>query len=366
MMICLFCKKEIPDGSSYCNHCGRKQERSRHRLPNGSGTVYKRGSTYTVKVRHWNGAQLVSMTKGGYKTKREALASVPSMMDKVRLHQTDKIGFCDMWEKVKQTERYKNLSEDKKNAWKYAYQKCGILYSVKDIREIRYEHLQALVSGLTYYPAKDIKTVLGAMYQLAEKMDLCDKNYAAMIELPKNEAQKEKEVFTNDEIQKIWNCSEPFADYILIMLYCGLRPVEMRNLKAEDVHLEEKYLTGGRKTELAKKMWIVIPDVIIHLFEDFRPWKLGKNAFEERFAKTLKAAGIERDLTPGCCRHTFVTNLTLVEDSTAMIQKAARHTKYQTTLNYTHIPIKDVRETVNKLDNIIPLSTKCQHSASND
>ena len=354
-MNCLFCKKEIPEGSRFCNHCGRKQERSGHRMPNGSGTVYKRGQTYTAQVQRWSGGSRVSLSKGGYKTKREAYAAVPALLDKVRLHQTDRIGFCDLWEKVKQTERYKNLSEDKKKAWAYAYKKCASLNAVKDLREVRYEHLQSIVTGLTYYPAKDVKTVLGAMYQLAEKMDLCDKNYAAMIELPRNETQKEKEVFTNEEIQKIWNCSDPFADYILIMLYCGLRPVEMRNLNAEDVHLEEKYLTGGRKTELAKKMWIVIPDVIIHLFENFTPWTLGKNAFEARFAKTLKAAGIDRALTAGCCRHTFVTNLTLVEDSTAMIQKAARHTKYQTTLNYTHIPIKDVRETVNKLDKVINL-----------
>ena len=338
-------------------HCGRKQERKGHRMPNGSGTVYKRGQNYTAQIKRWNGEKYISLSKGGFKTKREAYAAVPALLEKVQLHRTEKIGFCELWEKVQQTERYKNLSQDKQSAWRYAYQKCKPLYGVTDMRDIRYEHLQAIVSGLTYYPARDVKIVLTAMYQLAEKMDLTDKNYAAMIELPKLGQTHEKEIFTNEEIRLLWLCDDPFRDYILIMLYCGLRPIEMRKLRAEDVHLEDKYLTGGQKTELAKKMRIAIPDVILPLFENFQPWTLGKNAFENAFAATLAKAGITRKLTPGCCRHTFVTDLTLVEDSTAMIQKAARHTKYQTTLNYTHIPINDVRETVNKLDNVINLGS---------
>lgn len=367
MMNCLFCKKPIPDGSAFCNHCGRKQERKNHRLPNGSGTVYKRGQTYTAQIQRWNGTDRVSLTKGGFKTKREALAYVPELISQVTLGKTERIGFCELWERLQETERYKNLSEDKKGAWGYAYRKCGSLYSVKDMREIRYEHLQSIVQGMTFYPARDVKTVLSAMYQLAMKLELADKNYAEMIELPKLGPSKEKEIFTEDEIMKIWDCDDSFCDYILIMTYCGLRPVEMRKLRTEDIHLEERYMTGGQKTEHSRKSRIAIPTAVVPILKRFKPVTYGKTMFERYFSRALKNAGIERELTPGCCRHTFVTWLTETEDSAAVIQKAARHTKYQTTLGYTHLDIGDVQEAVDRMaDNIIKLPTNHLHSASND
>ncbi len=43
-MLCRKCKKEIEEGSNFCNHCGAKQEYSRSgkKRGNGEGTVYKR------------------------------------------------------------------------------------------------------------------------------------------------------------------------------------------------------------------------------------------------------------------------------------------------------------------------------------
>lgn len=347
-MTCLYCKKEIPDSSIYCNWCGRKQTRSSHRQPNGAGTVYKRGQTWTAKIRYWDGEKFASKTKGRFRTKKEAYAAVPGLLAEVKLNKTERISFVNLWQRLQTTERFLSLSQSKKDAWKYAYEKCKPLHGVKDFREIRYEHLQPLLKGLNYYPARDIKVMLSALYQLAEKYELCDKNYARMLELPKLNS-KEKEIFTNEELSKIWNCTDPFRDYILIMCYCGLRPVEMRKLKKEDMHLEDEFMTGGQKTDLSKRSRIAIPNILVPILENFQPFPLGKSSFEKRFANCLRNAGIDRKLTPGCCRHTFVTLLTSVESSTAMIQKAARHTRYETTLNYTHIPIEDVKATVNKL-----------------
>ena len=195
-MNCLFCKKDIPEQSQYCMFCGRKQERSHHRLPNGSGTVYKRGQTYTVSMRYWNGSYRASISKGGFKTKRDALAYAPELQKQIVHGRTQKISFVDLFGKVQETVRYQKLSDEKKAAWKYAFAKCSALYGCKDVRSLRYEHLKKCIDGLTYYPARDVKVLLSAMYQLAMKMELVDKNYAEMLELPKLE-QNEKDVFSN-------------------------------------------------------------------------------------------------------------------------------------------------------------------------
>lgn len=348
-MNCLFCKKDIPENAKYCCYCGRKQERSKSRHSNGSGSVYKRGQTYTAVIRYWDGTKFTSKSKGGFKTKKEAYAAARELSENVKLRRTEAMSFVDLYEKLQQTERYKRLSDDKKKTWKYAFMKCSRLWPVKDFREIRYENLASCIEGLTYYPARDVKVLLNAMYQLADKLELCDKNYAVLLELPQMGEAREKEIFTDEELRRLWECEDPFRDYILIMIYTGLRPVEMRKLRTEDIHLKAGYMMGGQKTELSKKSRIVYPRIIIPLLENFKPWTLGKTQFERRFEEVLDKCGIMRGLTPGCCRHTFITRLTEVEDSAAVIQKAARHTKYQTTLNYTHLPMEDVGEAVNKL-----------------
>ena len=346
-MNCLFCKKEIPEQSQYCMFCGRKQERSHHRLPNGSGTVYKRGSTYTVKVVKYGNGFKREITKGGFKTKREAYAYAETLRNEADMKLPDAISFCDLWEKLKKSERYLKLSDEKKRAWKYAYEKCKTLYQCADVRDLRFEHMQRLLEGLTFYPARDIKVMLNAMMTLAQKYDYVDKNYAALMELPKKE-EKEKEVFTDLELKQIRDSADPFKAYILIMCYCGLRPIEMLNLNNEDIHIMERDMYGGRKTELGKASKIAIPEAVVEYLMRYIPWTAGKNAFYDKFHEFLKQEGI-RDMTPGCCRHTFVTRLSQVSDNVATIQKAARHTKYQTTLGYTHMSIDDVLEEVNKL-----------------
>lgn len=347
MNCCIYCKKKIPAGSTYCNWCGKKQVRDFHRKSNGAGTVYKRGTTYTVKVTKYANGIKREVTKGGFKTRKEAYEHAMVLRDDLDLKRTEAISFSDLWEKLKTTERYLKLSADKKDTWKYAYNKCEPLYQCKDVRELRFENFQKLVDGLTYYPARDIKTVLKAMMRLAQKYDQVDKNYAELIELPPN-FEKEKDIFTDLELKKICASKDPFKAYIIIMCYCGLRPIEMLNLRQEDIHIMERFMYGGRKTELGKASKIAIPETAAPYLTDFDPWTKGKNKFYDRFHEFLKAEGI-RDLTPGCCRHTFVTRLSQASDNVAVIQKAARHTHYQTTLGYTHMNIDDVLTEVNKL-----------------
>ena len=78
---CMKCKKEIPEGASYCPWCGKKQVQG-HRgksRGNGQGYAYQRGKTWTAR---WTVACYLDenekmhqkvKTKGGFATKRAAL-----------------------------------------------------------------------------------------------------------------------------------------------------------------------------------------------------------------------------------------------------------------------------------------------------
>ncbi|MFR8294836.1 MAG: zinc-ribbon domain-containing protein [Ruminococcus sp.] len=44
-MLCKKCRKEIPDGSIYCNYCGKKQETTKRKVrrrPRGAGCIRHR------------------------------------------------------------------------------------------------------------------------------------------------------------------------------------------------------------------------------------------------------------------------------------------------------------------------------------
>lgn len=52
------------------------------------------------------------------------------------------------------------------------------------------------------------------------------------------------------------------------MIYTGLRPKELLEILAENVHLEEKYMTGGMKTEAGKDRIIPLNDKTIPLVKN--------------------------------------------------------------------------------------------------
>ena len=345
-MNCKFCRKTIEDDSVYCRFCGRKCSESWHRHANGTGTVYKRGNTYTVRIREFANGKHIDRTKGGFRTKKEAYQYADTLMRR----NDHKIGFVELWEKYKDSEKFKKLSPAKQNQRDIAYRKLKSLESVKDVRTIEYGQLQDLISDKTHYVAKDMKQVLSSMFDLGMRYKLCETNPAALLELPQLH-EKERQIFTDNELAKIWKSENPFKDYVLIMCYTGLRPIELRMMEKKDINLEKRYVTAGRKTELGKASRIAFPDAILPMMERFETPNGTKVTFEKHFRDFLASLGITGK-TPYCCRHTFVTNLSKVTDSIAILKSAARHTDYQTTLRYTHLNTDEVASVVNKLSTL--------------
>ena len=52
------------------------------------------------------------------------------------------------------------------------------------------------------------------------------------------------------------------------MIYTGLRPTELLEIQTENVHLDEKYMVGGMKTEAVKDRIIPLNDKIIPLVKN--------------------------------------------------------------------------------------------------
>lgn len=329
---------------------------------NGQGTVYKRGNTWTAEVRTFTGTVRQRKRKGGFQFKKDAVAYLPTLAAALSNAPVKTISFPELWEKWKETQTFKQLSKEKQDAYRIAYNKMQPLHALKDVRLASYDMQAEIIRPLSYYPARDVKRVLNGMFELALRMECVEKNFAPLLELPPIQ-EATKTIFTDEQIELIKRSDDPFADYVLLMIYMGLRPVELRGLTVDDVHFDEHYTDGGRKT--AKDIPIAISDeaepVLRRICDRASSGKLctlSNDGFYNAFYALLSTLGIQSmdyngkgKITPYSCRHTFVTRLTRKGATQPMIQKAARHTSYKTTQRYTHLDITDVLTVLNDVGN---------------
>ncbi len=344
------------------------KERKPRARGNGQGTAFKRGNTWTAQVtigitKDENGKIIKRQyrTKGGFKTKREALAYCNELLHGTPTSPTITFtGLYELWSK----EHYSRISKDAENGYKAAYAKCGALYArqfaglktfdlqkvVDDAKSLKGEPLSARAKA-------DIKSLYNNMYKYALQNDYTEKDYAQYVVLPKKEKSK-KDAFTQAEIDKLfedYNNGNDFTGYILIMIYTGMRYGEISTIKKANVHLAEHYMVGGIKTEAGIDREIPICDKIFPIVEKFynqgkkKLLEIHEKVFYNNFYVTLERLGI-RKMAPHCCRHTTATALANADIAPAIIIAILGHEDYATTLkNYTHIKLDEMLDAINKI-----------------
>lgn len=294
--------------------------------------------------------------KAGFKTKKEAVQYLERLSE--RAVSDNSITFSELWERFGSD--LSELSGSKQTAYRIAWRKVSGALGHRVISEVSSLELQDAASvAETYYPRRDIKSLLSHLYKLALRDDLVDKNRAVYIKLPTLETA-EREVLTDDEISSLW------ADYrangelvtaaVLLMLYTGMRPAEVLGAQIDNVFLDEQYLLGGVKTEKGRRRRIIIPSKIMPLVRrlvetspDGRLVPLYKTDFYDAWQEKRAELGIREDIVPYCCRHTYVTRLTALNVSPAMLQELVGHEDYETTLAYTHLSVGERLAVVNQL-----------------
>lgn len=364
-MNCKKCHKEIPDGSVYCNFCGKKQsQKNLTRRGNGLGTAYKRGSYWQAEITlgyYTNDEGKLKrkrLTKSGFKTKKEALEYITDLKSNKK---TNDINFEKLWLIFRET-AYTQLSESKQTAYRIAWNKIKLDLCFKNISDVTSDDLQRVTDkyGTSYYTKRDIKSLLSHLYKIALRDDYIQTNKASFIMLPALNS-KERDIFTDKEIDLLWNdyntTQSIITAHILLMLYTGMRPGELLTIKKSNINLTEQYLTGGIKTEKGKRRKIIIPNkimcIVFFLLEqstnDLLTTYTNDNDFYDEWAAKRNELKLNKNLVPYCCRHTYVTNCTKLRMSPAMLQELTGHEDYDTTLDYTHLSIKDRLDAVNML-----------------
>lgn len=358
-MICRKCKKEVPEGK-FCLECGANQmppAKAKRRRGNGQGTVIKEDNgTYTAIKQKYIGGKRKVYKKRGFKKRSDALEYLATFaVSKVKKTPT-LLDLHNVWS----ASSLPKLGKSRQNAYSIAWRRLEPLHN-DEISQITIGDLQEVIDSAvsTYYPARDMKTVLSHLYKRACAQGDAPTNLSEYIELPPLD-ESDAIPFNKSEVESLWkdyDTGNTFTGYLLLMIYTGMMPGELMSARKDQIDWEKRTIIGaGIKTKKRKKTPLVIAEVVMPVLERLCEFSSGekiltmnKDNFYKKYYEALERAGCRR-LTPYACRHTTGTNLALnAQVPPSVIQEVMRHTKFSTTQKYIHPNVDDSLDAVNKL-----------------
>lgn len=324
------------------------------------------GSAIRVRANSWKAVAVIGYrdndyskpirrTKGGFATKADALAYIPTLKREKKKGKHTLATLYEPWS----TSAMLQLSKSQQDKMRYAKDKLVDIWNI-DITNLSIEDLQEAVNSKTktYYPARDMKTLLSHLYERACAQEYVRTNLAQFITLPSLE-ESEQIPFEFEEINAFWKDfgeGHIFTGYILLMIYSGMMPGEIMTCKVDMIDWEKQTIFGcGMKTKKRHTTPIVVADIILPVLEqlvsctpDNRLFPYKKDDFYEYYWDTISRCGV-RKLPPYSCRHTTATVLADIEKNITIIKEVMRHSKFTTTEHYIHKSTKPMLKAVNKI-----------------
>lgn len=346
------------------------KKKRRKRLPNGLGSVYKlsgnrykpflaRKSTITLP----DGSTFREVV-GTFETYEEAYQALIDPTVKVSNATT----LMDLFEIFKDTNEFKSLSQSTQSRYNTDIKKLSdICYT--DIQKLRYQDLQKVIDKLetegyqarvngkivTKKYSQDVlkKTVvlISKLYTIAVKNEIVNTNLAELIEISTKKNKKKFNIFTDLEIEKMFNNLDkhPMIRPILLAIFTGLRPVELVALEKTHYDRQNHTLFGmGAKTEAGRSKVVVLHprvyDIVEYLYKNSMKYlihidneKLTTQRYRRQFKQALEALNIPVR-NPYATRDTCAALMNRYNVDKETIKNQMGHTSYSTTSD-NYIPI---------------------------
>ena len=250
----------------------RKKQQFRHQ--NGFGSIVKlsgnRRKPYAVRITiGWEDGKQIRKYLGYYNSEAEALMALADYHKSGYDVDLSKLTLDEVYQRwIKRIEP--KVSQNILNSHNMAYSRFGRMKNAP-LSSIKADHLQDWMDGihdLSPGSKKRMKSTMIQLWKYAIKNDIVLNNYAEHIEIDGTVKRKGK-IFTIQEIQALWDdVHDPIAQWILILIYTGMRIGELLTITSDNIHLDEQYMIGGSKSEAGIDRVIPIHNSILPLVKN--------------------------------------------------------------------------------------------------
>lgn len=354
-MKCKKCRKEIPDGSKFCNHCGAKQEKQKmYRRPDG---LYEKSLTINGKRKVFRG-----------KTEREINQKIANFKEDIATGPLFK-DVAENWE----TEHFPTLSPTTQRGYKPAYREVKEYFGEDYIKKITHKDINKYLKQLpASYARKTVATrllVLNLIFKYAINEDIIEDSPCSYVSVPKGHGATKRRAPTEEEIKKIklnadfeWQGFK-VGLFAVFVLYTGLRKGEALALQFKDIDYKAAridinktvyydnsvpMLKNSPKTDAGKRT-VIIPKYLLdilpkgkksdYVFSDNPKQPCGNSVYEVGFEHWQKVSGVP--LTAHSLRHGYSTILHEAGVDVKDAQALLGHADITTTQNiYTDVSNK--------------------------
>ena len=257
------------------------------KLPNGYGSVIKlpgnRRKPYAVRSSY-----LEEQPDGTVKRKRKYLAFFSDKKHALSYLAElnsgavvpEHVKYADVPTFSELYEKWKSYRKSLKNhpgasTWKnydIAFQKYAPVHH-KKIISMRPQDLQECLnanSSLSRTTIGNMRAIVRGMFDYAIINGYCENDITQRLVFDFTESGVPIHTrFTDKEIAQLWDAlgTQNNVDIVLIYIYTGCRPAELLEIESANVHLSERYMVGGMKTEAGRNRIIPIHHAIVPLIE---------------------------------------------------------------------------------------------------
>lgn len=343
------------------------------KLPNGYGSVAKltgkRRKPYMARITEGRvydeasqGYKLNRRVLGYYATRKEALQAVAEYNKNPFSISDNNITFGELYEKWAKR-HYEKLKPATIASRESALRYCKPIVDMK-MREIRTEHLQAVIDACPHGSTtkKNICAVMHSAYENALQNNFIDRDYTDFVIIEKSAPVIERKIFTDDEINKLWEMQDEWdVKILLILIYSGLRINELLARPRSDCDLKEGWIYISDAKNKSSIRYVPIHSKIMPLIQYFYQIKSDwivctpsgyRVWYPDYNSKRMPSINshLEFDHKPHDTRHTFATLGHRYNLDELTLKKIMGHTPDSITHRvYTHISIEDMKREIEKI-----------------
>lgn len=390
-MLCVRCRREIPDGSAFCNLCGKRQpavapspQRRARRRPKGAGSVCKLSGT---RAKPWAARAADRSLIGTYASPGEAVLALDTYNAKCLPTDRRRYTLRQVYASLQRSPRWGKLSVKGREGLEIAWQRLepladrpALSIAITEYQDIidkamlvprykklspeelaglppsrrkRYEALAAQPPQPLGYDGKNrIRQLVSHLYAEMIRLEISTQNMADQLVLPEQPTSFKRN-FTRAE-ERLLKQHDDLDDVKIILIYLrtGMRLGELLTLPRSHVDLQNRVITGGSKTKAGRNRRIPILDDILPYVQYYYD-KGGELLIEENgapmtedhfrrhhFYPTLAKSGIQYQddggrnlLTPHRTRHTAAAHAIQSGVDPVALAKVLGHAKFATTVD---------------------------------